>query len=190
MSAPYAPVSALSVPAFRLRVADINPHRPVEVDIAPDAALRAKLAEALDLTALPMLRLRGRLVASGAEDWVLEARMEAEVVQPCVVSLRPVTSHLDEELHRRWTPDLPEPDGDEVEMGEGDDEVDALGPVIDLGAVLAEALALALPPWPRAKDAEMPAAAGDDGGQAVNGDDEGRRPFADLARLLEGRGKG
>lgn len=187
MSDPSVQPSALSVPAFRLRVADLNPHRPRPVDIAPDGALRARLAQDLDLLDLPMLRLQGELRAAGAQDWVLEARMQADVVQACVVTLQPVASHLAEDLRRRWTPDLPEPGSDETEMG--DDEVDPLGPVIDLGAVLTEALLLALPPWPRAGDAQLPPQAGDGGGGAADGDD-GRKPLADLARLLAARKPG
>ena len=71
----------------------------------------------------------------------------------------------------------PEPEAEEAEMG--DDELDVLGRVIDLGAVLAEALALALPAWPRAADAELPDLAG---AQAAT--EEVRRPFAGLSDLL------
>lgn len=185
MSAPPEQISTLSVPAFRMRVADLNPRRPHRIEIVPDAGMRAALAEALGLIGLAALRLEGSLQAVGAQDWVLDARMEADVVQPCVVSLGPVSSHLSEDLHRRWTPDLPEPESDDAEMG--DDEVDLLGPVIDLGAVLTEALILALPPWPRAQDAELPP-------DAIDEDDEGgpgmRKPFADLSRLLSRRRPG
>lgn len=180
---------ALSSPAYRLRVAQLNPHRPLAVDIAPEAPARAALAQELDLLGLPALRLTGTLRAVGAQDWLLEGRILADVVQPCVVTLAPVAGHIDEALSRRWSPDPPIPEGEEAEMG--DDEVEPLGAVIDLGAVLTEALVLALPPWPRAEGAELPADLTPDGAateakaEAESGAEAGRRkPFADLSALL------
>ena len=168
---------ALSSPALRLRVAQLNPHRPHPVEVAPDADDRKALADEFGMIALPMLRLTGALTAVGAQDWQFEGRLLAEVVQPCVVTLAPVTSQIDESLRRRWSPDLTDPEGEEVEMG--DDETEPLGAEIDLGAVLVEALSLAIPPFPRAPGAtlEAPAADGDP-----------RRPFAGLGALLKREG--
>ena len=61
-----------------------------------------------------------------------------------------------------------------------DDEIEPLGPMIDAGEVLVEALALALPPYPRAEGAELPVAATAPDDQ----EDGGRRPFQGLADLL------
>lgn len=167
---------ALSSPALRLRVAQLNPHRPQGVDVRPDAAARAAFAEEFGLVDLPALRLTGTLSAQGSRDWLFEGRLEAEVVQPCVVTLAPVTSRIDESLRRRWSPDLTTPEGEEVEMG--DDEVEPLGAVIDLGALLTEALALALPAWPRAEGAGLEAPPPEDAAESR------RKPFADLSTLL------
>lgn len=167
---------ALSSPALRLRVAQLNPHRPQAVDVSPDAGARAALAAEFGLIDLPALRLSGTLSAQGSRDWLFEGRLRAEAVQPCVITLAPVATRIDEALRRRWSPDVATPEGEEVEMG--DDEVEPLGAVIDLGALLAEALALALPAWPRAEGAELAPPP-----EAPAG--EGRRkPFADLSALL------
>ncbi len=174
-------MTALSSPANRLRVAQLNPHRPLEIDLAPDADSRAALAAGMGLLDLPALRLTGTLRASGSRDWLLEGRLVADVVQPCGITLAPVPAHIDEALRRRWSPDLAAPEAEEAEMG--DDEVEPLGAVIDLGAVLAEALALALPPWPRAEGAELP-------GEAPAPEDGRRKPFADLSALLARKPRG
>ena len=172
---------ALSSPALRLRVAQLNPHRPHPVDIAPDETDRAALVREFDLIALPSLHLSGALSAIGAQDWQFEGRLQADVVQPCVVTLAPVATRIDESLRRRWSPDIADPDGEEVEMG--DDEVEPLGAVIDLGALLTEALALALPPWPRAEGAELEAAPEEEPAE------DRRKPFADLSALLARKGR-
>jgi uncharacterized metal-binding protein YceD (DUF177 family) len=55
---------------------------------------------------------------------------------------------------RRYLADWQEPAAEEAEMPE-DDTTEALPDRLDLSAVMAEALALALPDYPRAPDAEM-----------------------------------
>ena len=78
------------------------------------------------------------------------------------------------------------PDADETEMPDAD--LEPLGQTIDPGAVMIEALALALPEYPRSKGADAAAAEG----PAPDGDGDGdtRRPFAGLADLLAGKPKG
>jgi uncharacterized metal-binding protein YceD (DUF177 family) len=70
------------------------------------------------------------------------------------VTLTPVRAVIDEPVRRRYVADLPQPDGDEVEMPE-DDTLEPMPEVIDLAEVAAEALALALPLYPRAPGAEL-----------------------------------
>jgi len=64
----------------------------------------------------------------------------------------------------------------EPESLDGPDEIPYTGGLIDLGAALAEQLALSLPPYPRKPGAELPPEARDDSAN----------PFAALSRL---RGK-
>lgn len=180
--------------ANRLRVANLNPHRAHAIDIRPDDAARAALAQELGLTALPAVRLDGTLSAQGAQDWLFEGRLRAEVVQPCVITLAPVKTRLDEAVRRLWSPDAAHSDAEEAEMG--DDEIEPLGTVIDLNAVLAEALALALPLYPRAEGAGLADADAAADGPADGPDDarddadagETRRPFAGLKDLLGDKG--
>lgn len=153
----------------------------VPVEIAPDAAGRAAVAAELGLVAVRKLRLEGRLVPEGRADWRLDATLGASVVQDCVVTLAPVPSRIDEPVRRRYLQDLPEPGPGEVEMP--DDEVEALPNALDLGAVMLEALALALPPYPRAPGAELgELVVTEDGAEPLTA--EAARPFAGLRRAL------
>lgn len=138
-----------------LRPADLR--TPVTFDLRPGPDDLARLAAELDLIGLSKVRLSGR--AAPANGGVaLDARLGATVVQPCSVTLVPVTTRIDEPVTRRYLPDLPPPDpGSETEMPE-DDSLEPLPEVIDLAEVLAEALALALPPFPRAPGAHLGAA--------------------------------
>jgi uncharacterized metal-binding protein YceD (DUF177 family) len=80
-------------------------------------------------------------------------RLEAEVVQLCVVSLEPLTQQVAAPLSLRLLPpgqaasDTPADEQDEIESENG---------VVDLGEVVAEELSLALDPYPRLPDAALP----------------------------------
>lgn len=162
-----------------LRVNRLNPRQPTELTLAPDAAARAAIADELGLLGLPLLRMTARLTATAHDGWALTGRLTARVVQPCVVSLAPVETAIDEPVERRWSPHVTTPEGDEIEVS-GDD-VDPLGQVIDPGEVMVEALSLALPLYPRA-----PGAALDDSeADAAEPEPAARRPFAGLADLLK-----
>jgi uncharacterized metal-binding protein YceD (DUF177 family) len=127
---------------------------PLPVTLEPDAEARRAAADLLGLQALRKLRLTGELVPEGGADWRLEARLGATVVQPCVVTLAPVTTRIDIDITRRYSAAHVEPEADEAEMPE-DDTTEALPERLDLTAVMLEALALALPDYPRAEGVEL-----------------------------------
>ncbi|MFB9150448.1 YceD family protein [Roseovarius ramblicola] len=170
----------------RIPVPHLARHGGHGFDIVPDAAARKALAAHLDLLDLRKLSLRGEIAPDGPRGWRLDATLGATVVQPCGVTLAPVTTRIDEAVTRRYAPDVPAPGdlpGDEMEMP-GDDTLEPLGAVIDLDAVLAEALALALPPWPRAEGAALDTDTATPDGAAPSGDAP-RRPFAGLGALRD-----
>ncbi len=134
------------------RVADLAARKPTAFDLAPDAAALGAIAAAVGADAIRKLRFRGTLVPQGRHDWMLEAMLGATVVQPCVVSLEPVVTRIDEPVRRSYLRDLPPVAEGEIEMPQ-DDTVEPLGPVIDPAAVMIEALALAMPLYPRSAQA-------------------------------------
>lgn len=174
-----------ALPRLVLRLADKR--EAVPLDLVPDAAGRAAVAAELGLEAVRKLRLSGRLVPEGRADWRLEASLGATVVQSCVVTLAPVVARVDEEVSRRYVADLPNVEAGEVEMP--DDDVEALPAALDLGAVMLEALALALPPYPRAPGAELgEVVVTEAGAEPLTA--EAARPFAGLRRALDEGGGG
>ena len=156
-----------------LRLCELPRTAPVPFDLRPDEAARADLAERLDLSALKKLRLAGELVPRGKRDWDLAAELGATVVQPCVVTLAPVTTRIDETVARRFMADLPPPPPGETEAPE--DDADPLPDTLDLMALLAEELALVVPEWPRAEGAALDGPVGD----------PPEKPFAALKALKD-----
>ena len=168
----------------RIRTAELSGRARHPVALEPDAPTRAAIVEALGIRRLRKLRLQGELIPEGREDWRLEAMLGATAEQDCVITLAPVTTRIDEPVTRRWVTEMPElPEGEEVEMPQ-DESLEPLTSTIDLGQVMVEALALALPEWPRAEGAELEQAQFAGPGVAPLRDED-VKPFAGLADLRE-----
>ncbi len=166
-----------------LRVADLPQNSPTAFDLRPDSATLAALADELGLLALRKLRFSGQINASGRKDWELTGKLGATVLQPCVITMEPVTTRIDTEVRRLYLADLPEIEAEEIEMPE-DDNVEKLTSVIDPAAVMTEALALSLPLYPRKEGANLQEAVFAEPGQKPL-TDEDVRPFAGLAKLRD-----
>ncbi len=167
-----------------LRTARLDGRKPQQIDLQPDTEQRTSIAHMLGLEGLRKFRFTARLAPLGRKDWELTGMLGATVVQTCAVTLEPVTTRIDEPVTRRFLADLPEPQGLEIEMPE-DDSVEPLGAEIDISAIAIEALALALPAFPRSdsaqKSAELSLESRPPGSAPI--EDEKIKPFAKLAGL-------
>lgn len=181
MPDPTAPQIAPVPYSVPYRVAGLSSRKPNRFDLKPDAEMRAAIAAFLDITAIGKLRFTGMISPKGRHDFVLEATLDAEVEQPCSLSLAPVHTTLNEDVLRVFLADFETPDASEMEMPE-DDSTEPLGEVIDAGHVLVEALALALPPFPKAEGAVLDNAQFTTPGTAPLRDED-LKPFAGLAAL-------
>jgi len=150
-----------------------------------DADQRAALADLLGVSEIE--RLEGEfqldLVSGGAVH--LRGRIEADVVQACVVSLAPVHQHIQEPISMTLLP-AGTADGrrDATVLVDPVDEEDRdtySNGRIDLGVILSEQLALHLDPYPRTPGVTFEVAGNDE-------TDERDSPFAVLERLKRDRG--
>jgi len=170
------------LPTLPYATAQLLRRKHTAVVFAPDAADRAAIAAALDLTGLPGFRMAGEVTPAGKHDLLLTAKISARVVQPCSVTLVPVETRIEEAVVRRYLAEFDQPDATEVEMPE-DDTTDPLTDSIDVAAVAIEALALALPLYPRAPGADLGEAVfAAPGAEPLR--DVDLRPFAGLAALV------
>jgi uncharacterized metal-binding protein YceD (DUF177 family) len=143
--------------------------RPVDLSAIPSTGIerkfsateseRAALAKALGLVAVNSLSADLVATAGKRGSFRVEGRVQADIVQTCVVSLAPVPQKIDETIDVRFAPG--EPDdlraGAEIEIDIGaDDAPEPLqGSSLDLGAVAEEHFVLAIDPYPRAPGAEL-----------------------------------
>lgn len=157
--------------------------RPVSFEMAPDAAARTALADQMGIIAVKKLTFTGSIGPDGRKDLALNGQLGATVVQSCVVTLEPVTTRIDEPVVRRYVAGYEMPEDSEAEMPE-DETVEALPAEIDVAAVMAEALALHLPDWPRAPGVDPVDIAVTEPGKAPMTDDDAK-PFAALKALKD-----
>lgn len=121
-----------------------------EVQVTASAEECSALAADLGLRAVPALSARLRI--TGTRRGVrVRGRVEARIVQTCVVSLDEFESRLDEEVDVSFEePDTREPKREaaiaDPDYDPPDEIVDGR---IDLGSIVAEFLALGLDPYPR-----------------------------------------
>jgi uncharacterized metal-binding protein YceD (DUF177 family) len=129
-----------------VRAHDVGGHsRPHAVEA--DAGERAALAIRFGLVQLGSLTaaLALRREAAGIH---VTGQIQGSGEQACVATGEPVPFLLTERVNLMLTDAAPE--GDEIELAEPDLDTEILdGDIIDLGEIAAQALALALDPYPR-----------------------------------------
>lgn len=169
------------------RVADLSQRSPTRFSLRPDSDFLKALCETLKVSDLRKVTFQGQISALDKADWSLEGHLGATVVQPCVVTLAPVTTRVEADVSRRYLAQIETFDDDEVEEIEmpEDENAELLGTHIDVMDILAEALALNVPLYPRAENADLKETVFTEPGKKAM-TDEDSRPFAGLASL---RGK-
>ena len=122
-------------------------------EIAANAAERARLAERFGLLALDRLTAsRCSSSAAAAARYQMHGRFEADVVQACVVTLEPVRriwSRISRRVSRPAARPMPARSWSALDDAEDPPEEIVEGR-IDLGEAVAQQLAVALDPYPRA----------------------------------------
>lgn len=167
---------------------------------------RKALAERFELEAISRLTAEVLLEPMKSGAVRVSGRLQADVVQTCVVSLESVPAHVSESFAAVFAPPemIGEEDGDIDINALAEDEEDLPEPIlnhrIDVGELTAQHLSLALDPYPRAPNADFEAFREhddpDDGVDVLNAEEsdeseepqpaaETKRPFADLGKLLK-----
>ena len=175
-----------------IRLSDIRKTGELRFEAQIKVAELDALRELLELVKLSKVTFSGVFEAEPNGDVILTGKIGATVVQPCSVTLEPVTTRIDSKVARRFVVVTTTEDaGGETELKEDDPE-DLLPESFSLFDLLAEGLALEIPLYPRIDDAEMIVSAVTEPGKSPMTDEEAK-PFAGLAELkdqLEKKGDG
>jgi uncharacterized metal-binding protein YceD (DUF177 family) len=155
MSAKPEPLPEFSRPIPRHRLAG----RVIVEEIAATPEERAALARRFGLLGLDLLAATLRIEPGEAKGSIrLDGHLSAEVSQACVVTLEQVASRIEEDFTRLYSLEPgPAPAAEVVVDPEAEEPPEALGPGgLDMGEAVAEQLAVALEPYPRAPGAALP----------------------------------
>lgn len=148
------------------------------LDLIADEAERAEVTHRLNLLGIERLEAHVILTRDG-ERISAKGRVKAALDQACVATGEPVRALIDEPFELQFVPEMTASVSvDEVELS--GDELDTLfhdGQAIDLGAAIADSLALALDPYPRCAGADEALR------EAGVMTEEDASPFAALAAL-------
>jgi len=170
--------------SHRIQVADVPPTGK-HVKLEATEAQRAALAEHLEIAAVDALTCDFEVRHWGRDGLVVHGRLEADVVQTCIVTLEPVREHVSDDFEVQFTAQEAPATG---HAGQGKDEedegmsVDIDAPDVldnggtDLGVIATEYLALGLDPYPRKAGAAF-----SDHVEEAQGEN---RPFAGLDKLV------
>lgn len=158
-----------------------------QFNLAFSAARLKEAKETLSLLDIRKVRIKGSLAPEGRKNWLLEVEVGASVTQACVVTLQPVKTRIDTRVRRLFLTDWQEPEGDSVLEMTMDEDSDPLGDLIDLEQITLEAIALALPTYPRAEGAALETKVfAEPGIKPMT--EEDAKPFAGLAALRDKMG--
>ncbi len=155
------------------------PSEGAEYGIFADEAERAALSRRFGLVSLDLLEATGLLRPQPGGVVRYSSRLRARVTQICVVTLEPVPDEIDIEVDIVFRPELASGFDGEVVLDAQEDSEPLFGDSLNLGEIIAEEMALALNPYPRANGAE--AAIGPE--PLDEREIEAARPFAALAAL-------
>ena len=162
------------------------------LEIVADGAERAALARRFGLDSLDALTASVTLTKFGDGRRVrLSANFSADVLQSCVVTLEPAPSRIEDSFVLVYDEDAGGPaEAETVVLLKGRISPEPWSDVvIDVGEAVAEHLALALDPYPRATGADLSALglAPGEGDAGKEGDDPDGEfsgsPFKELAKL-------
>lgn len=176
----------ISVFSREIEAASVSP-RAAERQIEATPEERVALAEVLELEAIDRLvaTLRSRRLASGLIE--VSGEMASEVVQTCVITLEPVPAKIRESFRLTFGDVEPEPTLGEIDIhfDDSDPPEPIIDGKIDLGALVAEQLSLALDPYPRKEGAEVPQEFAPSPAEVVDlqAPVATRKPFAGLDKL-------
>lgn len=168
--------------SYLVKVGHISAN-PVTVRLEANERERQGLAKMWDILSVDRLRAELQVAKWKKDGLRIKGRVQAKIRQACVVTLEPVEAEIDEPVDQIFVPEnsrlarrAADDNGELLLDPDGDDLPETFtGDTIDAGVVVAEAVALAIDPYPRRADVVFEGHIEDTGEN-----DSKRNPFAVL----------
>jgi Predicted metal-binding, possibly nucleic acid-binding protein len=148
--------------SYSVKVGHVSAN-PITVRLEADERERQGLAKLWQVEAVDLLKAELQVVRWKKDGVRLKGRVEASIVQACVVTMDPVESRIEEDLEQIFVPEgsklariVSNEAAEMVLDPEGPDLPETFaGDTIDAGEVVAEFAALAIDPYPRKPGVEF-----------------------------------
>lgn len=180
----YNMIMTKNAPSRIIRLKDMTKAQTVSFDIAFTFSEMDSVATILSANAVHKMHLQGTLKPKDTQDWMLEAKIGATVIQDCVVTLDPVKTRIDSTITRLYSANHSFHDAASVSEMNPDEWIDPLCDEINLMDIAIETLALKLPDYPKKPNAVL-----DQSVFAAPGippmTNEDVKPFASLSELRD-----
>ncbi len=167
-----------------LRISDMPKSKSTAFDIWFTPEEMTEIATVLSAVAVNKMRISGKINPSGAKDWLLHANVGATVTQTCVITLEPVQTRVDTPITLTYCADYQVDGTESVTKMTTDENIEPLAAEIDLTDIAIEAVALALPDYPKSTNAELETSNFSAKG-VIPMTDADTKPFASLASLKD-----
>jgi uncharacterized metal-binding protein YceD (DUF177 family) len=130
------------------------PPKGVEEALEAKPSERAALAKRFDLFDLTTLKAKLTLTPGSQDSVTVKGKLNASYVQNCVVTLEPLTTHLDLDIDVTFFPSEGSQNEADCAPDELDEEFESFsGGKIDLGELVAQQLGVNIDHYPRQPDA-------------------------------------
>lgn len=169
---------------YPVRFSDIPKSKGMRFDITFSQNDLADVASILSALSVKKMRIQGKISPSAAKDWALSAKVGTTVSQTCVITLEPVQTRVDTQIDITYVSDYTLDGDDNVTEMKADETLEPLMDEIDLASIAIEAVALALPDYPKSQNAQLEATVFAEPGVTPMSDED-TKPFASLASLKD-----
>ena len=95
---------------------------------------------------------RGQCIQSSKHQYILQASLEATLIQNCVISLSPMKTKIHHKIEQHFSDKRQESMGNVITVGLDDTEIDLLSDELNVGDIMLEALSLEIPLYPKKKN--------------------------------------
>lgn len=160
---------------------------PLSLTLEADDDARRNLADRFNLLDISHMVVSVNVEKADKGGIRVSGALDADVVQACVTSLKPVDANVKQDFSVFFIPSdrIKDAEGEDAWIdAEGEEDVEPLvGDAVDVGEVAAQTLSLSLDPYPRAPGAEI--ASGDRTNPTEEPEEDRANPFAVLKKLTQ-----
>ena len=111
-----------------------------------------ELQENLNVEKLLSFSFKGRLVRQNNKRYELRASFTATTVQNCIVTWKPIKAVITDKIERHYSEEQVEHKVGDVSLDINSKDLELIRKELNIGAVVIEALCLAIPDYPRKKN--------------------------------------